>query len=73
MYKSHVTFAKSSCTLHDKLAHSNLKLTGDTEWGDFPHRRCNSQMCNDLKLGKNSKITVTGKTYKKTFILIVTT
>ena len=51
-------------TLRDKLVRSKLKLTDDTERGNFACGRGNCQIYNALKPGKEFKSTVAGETYK---------
>ena len=54
-------------TLRDKLVRSKLKLTEDTERGNFPCGRGNYEICNALKSGKEFKSTVTSEIYKMNF------
>ena len=54
-------------TLRDKLVHSKLKLTDDTERRNFPCGKGNCEICNVLKPGKQFENTVTGEIYKMNF------
>ena len=54
-------------TLRDKLVHSKLKLTDDTERRNFPCGKGNCEICNVLKPGKQFENTVTGEIYKMKF------